>query len=112
PMVSVALAAPAAFGAYATLSVQDAPAASVEPQVLVTGNSTLLLEVLVSPVASAVPELASVIVCAALVAPTSTLPNDSEAGIAETVGLDAGHAAGETRRYEAILSTTAALTQT
>jgi hypothetical protein len=38
--------------------------------------------------------LVTVTICVALVAPTVTLPNDNEVGLAETLGAAAGQACG------------------
>src|SRR3984957_2201987 len=70
----VPLAAPLAVGANLTLTVHDPPAAMEAPQVLVW----LKAPVTDTPetLAAVVPGLDTVTVCAALVEPTASLPND------------------------------------
>lgn len=86
--VSVPLSAAAAAGAYATLTVHDAPAASVEPHVFPeSGNFTASLLATPRPVALAPPVLEIVTAFAAAVVPTVMLPNASEPGAAWTFGV-------------------------
>ena len=82
-IVSDALSAPVPEGAYATLSAHDAPALIVAPQVLpLTTNSVALLLAKATPVAAAPPVLVTLTDWLPLVAPTVTVPNASEAGVA------------------------------
>lgn len=72
---SEALRAPVAVGLNVTLMVQFAPAATLEPHVLVSAKSPLFAPVMLMPeplmVKVAVPVLVKVTVCDALVLPTS-----------------------------------------
>ena len=83
--VSVPVAAPAALGANATLTVHDPPAA-IEEQLLVwlkpPDTETP------DTVAAALPELVIVTDFVPLVLPTASLPNESEVGDALSVGLE------------------------
>jgi hypothetical protein len=74
-------AEPAAVGANLTLAVQDAPAASELPQVLVCENGPLTDTE--TPVAVALPVFVTVTDCAELVEPTFTLPNETLDGDAD-----------------------------
>ena len=71
---SVPLAAPVAVGAKSTLTVHEPPAAIELPQVLVWLNGPFTLTD--DTDAALVPGLDTVTVCAALVDPTVTVPND------------------------------------
>jgi len=85
PNVYVALCAPAALGLNETVSVHDAPAASEDTvvHVPVAGNCPASLFVRVLIVPAALPVLVIVVDCDALVAPTASVPNESEGGVAE-----------------------------
>src|ERR1700683_3811957 len=72
---SVPLAAPLAVGANLTLTVHDPPAAMEAPQVLVWLNGPLALTD--DTDAAVLPGFDTVTVCAALVDPTSSLPNET-----------------------------------
>ena len=80
-------AAPLAVGAKVTLAVHDAPAASVLPQVFVSANGDPAETELID--AAAVPVFLIVTVCAAVVDPTASLPNDTEVGVAVSVAVAA-----------------------
>ncbi len=83
--VSAPAAAPVALGVKLTEAVQDAPAASVAPQPLVSANGAAAASEEIDAVA--VPVLEMVTVCAALVLPSAWLPKDTELGDAVRVGL-------------------------
>jgi hypothetical protein len=83
--VRFAEAAPAVVGVKVTLTVQDAPAAIDEPQLLVCANGAPA--VIEDTLAAALPVLATVTVCAAEVEPTGSLPKDSEEGDEVSVAL-------------------------
>ena len=70
-----------------TDAVQEAPAASELPQVLLSPNGDPV--VIEAIAAAAVPVLEMVTDCAALVDPTGSLPKASEVGEAVSVGLPA-----------------------
>jgi hypothetical protein len=76
-MVSVVVCAPSAFGANATLTAQVEFAASVPPswQVVVHGNSPVLLFVTLATGTGPVPVFQSVMATAALVRPTPVVGN-------------------------------------
>src|SRR3984885_10734303 len=76
------VAAPAAVGANFTLTVQDPPAAMEVPQVLVSLNGALALTD--DTDAAVVPGLDTVTVCAELVEPTASLPNERLDGDADS----------------------------
>jgi hypothetical protein len=78
--VSVALLVPVAVGVNVTLMAQIAPAATLDPQVLVWAKSPLLAPVIVMllMVSAAVPVLVRVSVSAALFVPTVWLPKAIE----------------------------------
>src|SRR5580692_1593936 len=76
------VAAPLAVGANFTLTVQDPPAAMELPQVLVSLNGPLALTD--DTDAATVPEFDTVTVCAELVDPTASLPNETLAGDADS----------------------------
>ncbi len=77
-------AAPPAVGVNVTLTVQEAPAASEDPQVFVSANGAPVETE--DRLAVAVPVLDTVTVWAALADPTAWLPNDREAGEAVSIG--------------------------
>ena len=83
--VTLPLAAPFAVGVKVTPAVQEAPAASELPQVLVSAKP--LPAVMEEMVAAALPVFWKVTVCAALVEPTFSLPNESEEGEAVSEAL-------------------------
>ena len=70
----VPAAGPAAVGLKVTLTVQDPPAAMELPQVLVCANCPLMLTE--ETETALLPGLDTVTVCAVLVVPSVTLPND------------------------------------
>ena len=78
---SVPLAAPLAVGAKVTRTVHDPPAAMEVPQVLVWANGPLTLTE--ETEAEPLPGFDTVTVCATLVDPTATLPNDRLDGDAD-----------------------------
>ena len=78
----VPLAAPLAVGANFTLTVQEPPAAMELPQVLVWLNGPLALTD--DTDAATVPEFDTVTVCAELVEPTASLPNETLDGDADS----------------------------
>ena len=82
--VRLPVAAPPAVGVNVTLTVQDAPAASEDPQVFVCANGAPAETD--DRLAVAVPVLVTVTVWAALADPTAWLPNDRDAGEAVSVG--------------------------
>ena len=79
---SVPLAAPLAVGANLTLTVHEPPAAMELPQVLVWLNGPLTLTD--DTDAAMVPELDTVTVCAEVVEPTVSLPNERLDGDADS----------------------------
>jgi hypothetical protein len=76
---------PDAVGVNVTETVQFAPAARLDPQVLVCANGPVAETDEI--VAAAVPELVTVTVWAALVEPTVVLPNVSDVGEADSVAV-------------------------
>lgn len=93
-IVNVAFAAPVAVGAKRTDTEQLPPAATLLPEVQVLLPMEKLPEMVVAPkVNAAVPLFVSVIVCAAEVDPTLTLPKLSDVAERLAIGLplaDAG----------------------
>jgi hypothetical protein len=87
----VAASVPVEFGSNVTVMVQDAPAASVLPQVLVLAKDALLAPVRLRPVivSGALPVLVSVAFCAVLVVPLCTEPKFSVAGVSVAAGAAA-----------------------
>jgi hypothetical protein len=76
---------PDAVAPYLTETVQFAPAARLDPQVLVCENGPVVATEEIA--AAAVPVLVTVTVWAALVEPTVVLPNVSDVGEADNVAL-------------------------
>src|SRR4029077_707544 len=89
PMVTVADADPDAVGENATLTVHDAPTASVVPQLgalpgkppLVTRVKGAAPPVMVMPLRGELPVFLTVRFCVALVVPAVSLPNASKFGV-------------------------------
>ncbi len=70
--------------------MHEEPASSVAPQLLpLTTNSLALLLTKAMPVACAPPVLVTLTACVALDAPTVTLPNASEVGVAPRLAVAA-----------------------
>ena len=84
-MVKEPLREPLAVGVKVTLRVQLAPAARLEPQVLVWEKSSL--SVMLEIVRAALPSFLSVIVSAELVVPTTWLPKSYEDSERATKGI-------------------------
>jgi hypothetical protein len=83
--VRLAEAAPVVVGVKVTLTVQDAPAAIEEPQVLVCANGAPAETD--DTLAAALPVLVTVTLLEPEVDPTASLPKDSEVGEAVSVAL-------------------------
>jgi hypothetical protein len=84
----VALSAPAAVGSNVTEIVQEAPAASDPPQLLVSAKAALFVPptAILPMLSAAFPVLLSLAVFAALLAPVSTEPKSSVAGASVAAG--------------------------
>ena len=89
---SVAASVPAEVGSNVTEMVQDAPAASVLPQVLVLIKAALLVPVRLMPAiaSGALPGLVSIAFCVADVVPCRRSKSESEAGVRVAAGADGG----------------------
>jgi len=94
-MLSVAERVPAAVGVKVTVIVHEAPAASVDPQVVVRAKSPALVPVMLVPlmVNEADPVLVRVTVRGALVVPTAWAAKTSVEGFSETAAAPDASAA-------------------
>src|SRR5260221_6529155 len=97
-MLSVPVREPVAVGVKVTLTVQDAPAARVVPQLLVCAKSPVAENEETD--AAVPPVLLTVTACEPLVEPTVWLPKDTLDGFAETDGPEVPPPLGKTSKSE------------